>query len=115
MIKCSKCDGDVFTCGCVPLTDPDAVMTMPVDTSLYSSPTQQMGPELTAKRIERRRAGFIAGIEARLGKEAAEEVLNEMGLRATLASWREKYELEEDGSRFVSVPMAVFDAVLGRR
>jgi hypothetical protein len=33
-------------------------------------------------------------------------------LVATLARWREMYELEEDGRRFVSVPIAVFDALL---
>jgi hypothetical protein len=33
-------------------------------------------------------------------------------LERVLASWREKYELEEDGRRFVSIPLSVFDSAL---
>ena len=33
-------------------------------------------------------------------------------LEAALIRWREKYELEEDGRKFVSVPVEVFDYVL---
>lgn len=33
-------------------------------------------------------------------------------IRELLLSWREKYELEDDGRRFVSVPIEIFEAVL---